>query len=133
MTERKLFPDDDPGNPPDKSLPNSGTPTSKAAAGSMKTHAGQQRKLVRQFFVDRGSLGATQQEVELALGIAGNSVRPRCKELEQSGEIKNSGSTRPTLSRRNAAVWVINVPDSQPAAKSAADWPLDSKPDSPVS
>ena len=125
MTERTLFPDDDPGKLPDKPLPHSGSTTSKAAAESMKPHAGQQREQVRRFFTDCGELGATQQEVELALGISGNSVRPRCKELEQSGEIKNSGSTRPTLAKRNAAVWVIVSPDVQPAATSASDWPLD--------
>lgn len=129
MTPQSLFPTEPSNKPPDDPLPHSGSPTSKAAAESMKPHAGQQREQVRQFFAERGELGATQQEVELALGISGNSVRPRCKELEQSGEIKNSDSTRPTLAKRNAAVWVIVSPDVQPAATSKADWPLDSNPD----
>lgn len=133
MTVRTLFPDDDPDKVPETRLPHSGSPTSKAAAESMKPHAGQQRELVRRFFAERGELGATQQEVELALGIAGNSVRPRCKELEQSGEVVDSGSTRPTVARRKAAVWIIAQPDSQQPATPKADWPLDTNPDKPAS
>ena len=125
MTERTLFPADDLDKPPEP-LPHSGSPTSKAAADSMKPLAGQQRERVRQFFVECGQHGATQQEAELALDIPGNSIRPRCKELEEAGEIQNSGNTRKTTSGRAAAVWVERS-HYQAAVTSKANWSTDGK------
>lgn len=128
MTDRTLFPDDRPDNDdrPDK-LPHSRTDTSVAAAESMKAHAGQQRARIRQHFKERGTLGTTRQEVELALGIPGDSVRPRWNELVKAGEIKNAGTTRKTKSGRDAAVFVECSPFQRPAVGSKANWPTDGK------
>lgn len=122
MTEQTLFPDDQP----DK-LPHSRTDTSVGAAESMKPHVGLQRERIRQFIQDRDTFGATRQEVELALDIPGNSVRPRWNELAKAGEIKNSGTTRKTESRREADVFVSCSPNQPPVAASKVNWLTDDK------
>ena len=49
--------------------------------------------------------GATDQEIEYALGMSGNTVRPRRGELQARGLIEDSGTTRLTKSGRKAIVW----------------------------
>lgn len=68
------------------------------------------RTLRAQVFVEllkRGTAGATLEELELALKLPGNTVRPRRQELEKRGLVVDSGRERPTSSGRQAIVWVV--------------------------
>lgn len=82
-------------------------PTSIAARASLGSAARTQRQQVFLHLLKCGSMGATLNELEAALGISGNTVRPRRLELEQSGLIEDSGLRRPTPSGRQAVVWVV--------------------------
>jgi hypothetical protein len=53
-----------------------------------------------------GSHGATREEMEDALSMKGNTLRPRCAELEARGLIQAAWFTRPTKSNRQAEVLV---------------------------
>lgn len=85
--------------------PNSGSQTSKDAAADIREHAHKQRARVLAFIASRGAQGATDQEIEHALGMVGNSVRPRRGELLENGCIEDSGETRKTVAGRKATVW----------------------------
>lgn len=128
MTERTLFDNDDPGKVPPKT-PHNNTLTSRIAAKLAKTFAASQQEQVFQFIEQAGERGATDQEIETSLGIAGNSVRPRRRKLVELGRVKQSGNLRLTNSKSPAVVWIVTPPHQKPAATSAADWPLDSNPD----
>lgn len=88
-----------------QSAPHSGPQTSRDAAVDIREHAHKQRARVLAFLASRGAHGATDQEIEQALGMVGNSVRPRRGELLESGCLEDSGTTRKTVSGRNATVW----------------------------
>ena len=129
MTSQSLFADDDSDKPPPKT-PHNGTPTSRIAAKLAKTFAATQQETVFAFIEQSGDHGATDQEIEHGLGIAGNSVRPRRRKLVELGRVKESGNLRLTSSNSPAVVWIVAPRNEiKPAATSAADWPLDSNPD----
>lgn len=88
-----------------QSAPHSGPRTSRDAAADIKPHAATLRQRVLVYIAGRGAMGATSQEVELDTGLAGNTVRPRLCELRESGCIEDSGTTRKTVSGRQATVW----------------------------
>lgn len=91
--------------PPKRIIPpHNGTPTSQAAAERIEPNASSLRALVLDYI--RTSGGATDEEIQVALGMAGNTERPRRRELEQAGLIQDSGTTRRTASGRMAVVWV---------------------------
>ena len=89
--------------------PHSGGPTSKAAAAAKAPSAAQQRTRVREWLEGRGEAGATAEEIQEGLGLAGDSVRPRLWELRGNGGhprlVEDSGSRRATRSGRAAVVW----------------------------
>jgi hypothetical protein len=62
-----------------------------------------------QFFVGKGVEGATDDEIQTALGMAGNTERPRRRELEDRKLIGDSQKRRLTASKRQAVVWVAAV------------------------
>lgn len=80
------------------------------AARSSPRPAATQRRRVFLHLLHSGSLGATLEEIEQALGMPGNTVRPRRIELEAKNLVKDSGSTRPTASGRAAVVWIVPEP-----------------------
>lgn len=53
----------------------------------------------------RSSGGATDEEIQTALGMEGSTQRPRRVELIRQGLIRDSGRKRLTSSRRQAVVW----------------------------
>lgn len=53
-----------------------------------------------------GEHGATDEEMQQALGIDPNTQRPRRVELHEGGMIADSNKRRPTRSGRGAVVWV---------------------------
>ena len=71
---------------------------------SGKSHA--LRAQVLAFIEARGELGATDEEVQLALAMGGSTQRPRRVDLESAGLVRDSGRTRRTTSGRQAVVWV---------------------------
>lgn len=85
-----------------------GSATSEAAAEAIKPKAGSQRARVYAFILGRGEYGATDEEIQAALGISESSVRPRRGELREAGLIHDSGRTRPTRSGGQATVWVAS-------------------------
>jgi hypothetical protein len=81
--------------------------TSKAAAASMVKHTPTIRARVLAYIKSRGADGATDSEIQQALGLRDQTEVPRRIELMRTGEIANSGKQRKTASGRNAVVWVL--------------------------
>jgi predicted ArsR family transcriptional regulator len=86
-------------------LLSNGTATSDEAALSMREHKLRQRGQVYGYLLDCRATGSTADEAEAALGIAGNSLRPRLVELREMKLIRASGMTRKTRTGRSAIVW----------------------------
>lgn len=82
--------------------------TAAAAADSVKTITGQQRRRVYEFIESRGCLGATDIEIQNALDLNPSSQRPRRIELVERGVVTDSGTKRATPSGRSAAVWIAS-------------------------
>jgi hypothetical protein len=61
--------------------------------------------MVRDAVWARGELGATNSELVGILGIAWNTVSPRCAPLKRKGFICDSGERRPGPSGRMQIVW----------------------------
>ena len=80
--------------------------TSQAAAERIEPTAHTLRAAVLRYITSCGSDGATDDEIQHALSMTGNTERPRRRELEQAGWIYVSAETRRTAAGRKAAVWV---------------------------
>lgn len=87
-----------------ESAPHNGTRTSVDAAHAIKPHVAAQRSRVLALLASRPG-GMTAQEIEDALSLTGNSVRPRIVELRESGCVRDSGLTRKSASGRACVVW----------------------------
>jgi hypothetical protein len=87
--------------------PHNGTPTSIAAANEIEPVAGKARAAVLEYLRSRGMEGATADEIEKGTAYSGNTIRPRLVELRRMGSVRKTDATRPTLSGRRAAVWVV--------------------------
>lgn len=81
--------------------------TSREAALSMVGAAKRQRPDVLAFLIERGDAGATDAEIEDALGMRHQSASPRRGELVAAGLVVDSGKRRPTPSGRRAIVWRV--------------------------
>lgn len=90
--------------PPPPRAPHNGTPTSIAAAESIAGHLGRLELLVLRGII--GLNGATSEELEGALQLNGNTIRPRVVTLREKGYVKDLDGTRTTRSGRQAAVHV---------------------------
>ncbi len=88
--------------------PHNGTETSRAAASQIREHAPILRQRILDYIRDRGVNGATADEIEVATGLAGNTVRPRLCELRGGLEpqILDSHLTRKTRTGRQAVVYI---------------------------
>lgn len=82
--------------------------TSREAAEAIIPKVGTLRHQVYTFIESQGTSGATDDEIQLGLGMNGNTVRPRRGELAQKRLIVLSGEKRKTKSGRNAVVWVVS-------------------------
>ena len=80
--------------------------TSRAAAISMLPKAGTKRAIVLDCINMWGVYGLTDDEGMMALHMDGSTYRPRRRELEFAGLVKDSGRCRPTRSGQMAVVWV---------------------------
>lgn len=81
------------------------SPTSLAAAEAIRPAADTLRAAVLHFLEERGDDGATDEEMQDALGINPSTQRPRRIELVEAGWVKDSGRTRKTRSGGTAVVW----------------------------
>lgn len=84
-----------------------GSPTSEAAAESIKPHTCRLRMEVLRTITATG--GLTDEIGSSYSGIAANTWRPRRRELQVLGMIRDSGETRPTKSGRKAVVWKVTT------------------------
>jgi hypothetical protein len=78
--------------------------TSRAAADEIAAAAHTLRARVFAL-LKRGAL--TDEEMQFMLEMNPSTQRPRRIELTQAGLVRDSGTTRPTLSNRDAVVWEI--------------------------
>lgn len=78
--------------------------TSKAAALSMRAHAGNLRDKVEAFMSQPG--GATCDEVHEALDMRHGTASARIRELVLLGRVKDSGKRRVSTAGKSVIVWV---------------------------
>lgn len=78
--------------------------TSREAAAKIEPSRHTLRRRVYDFIKQRG--GATDEEIQDALGMNPSTQRPRRIELVESALIRDSGTTRKTKANRRAVVWV---------------------------
>lgn len=82
------------------------SPTSREAAERIEPAADTLRARVLEHLRACGSRGATDQEIQWALGMDPSTERPRRVELVNAGLVTaTDGDTRPTFSGRQAQVW----------------------------
>ena len=90
-----------------RSAPYSNSTTSKAAALAIAPKLAGRRLEVLEAIRKAGTDGATDEEIEAATGLPGNTVRPRRGELADMDLIVKAEFTRPTRSGNVADVWII--------------------------
>lgn len=80
--------------------------TSAAAARELApSRADTLRRAIYDYLTRYG--GCTDEELQAKLNMAGNTERPRRRELELLGLVLDSGARRSTRTGRKAVVWVI--------------------------
>jgi hypothetical protein len=81
-----------------------GAPTSKAAAYAVAPRTGTQRRRVLDAIAHRAS---TDEEIQAALRMSGNTERPRRVELVEGGWIRDSGARRKSSTGSASIVWAL--------------------------
>lgn len=79
--------------------------TSVMAAEKALPRSGTKRRMVYDFIERCGIRGATDDEIEVTLGIDGNTVRPTRGGLVEDGFIINTGTTRKNKHGNECIVW----------------------------
>jgi transcription initiation factor IIE alpha subunit len=69
--------------------------------------SGTKRRKIYEYLERQGVIGATDEEIETALQISGNTVRPTRGGLVEDGFVKDAGFNRPTRSGNDATVWTV--------------------------
>lgn len=92
-----------------QSAPHNRTATSEDAAMKIRGVSSLLRARVFAYVVSQAEHGATAQEIEFALSMEGNTVRPRLVELREHKAIEDSGITRKTKAGRSAVVWKLKL------------------------
>ena len=67
------------------------------------------RARVYQFIVDCMERGATDQEMQFALNMSGDTLRPTRGKLLKDGLIYDSGKTRKNANGNDCIVWVVST------------------------
>jgi hypothetical protein len=80
--------------------------TSRTAALKALPRTGSWRAKVYDFIQSQGFNGATDQEIESALKLNGNTVRPTRITLLKDGFIFDSGGTRKNINGNDCIVWL---------------------------
>ena len=89
-----------------------GSLPSEAAAEEIADQAMTQRAQVLAFINSRGLQGATDKEIQLALGMTVSTQVPRRRALVLKGQVKDAGFCRMSTTGRMATVWVsANEPE----------------------
>jgi hypothetical protein len=83
-----------------------GSDTSQEAAESLTDDLGRLEGLVLNHIITRGEHGATDDELEVALGLSHQCASARRRTLVLKGLVKDSGRRRINRSGRRGAVWV---------------------------
>jgi transcription initiation factor IIE alpha subunit len=81
--------------------------TSRAAVESVRDRVSARQLAVLRFLHRRGRKGATDEEMQEALHMEGNSLRPTRVSLRDRGLVLDRGQRRPTKTGRLATVWEI--------------------------
>ena len=95
-------------NEPDPAPVQGREETSKQAAAAIAPVTGKLRKQVLRCIKMAGAQGATDQEVQGALSMSGDTQRRCRQELEKMGAIVRRATPRQVLGGRTAIVWIIN-------------------------
>jgi hypothetical protein len=83
-----------------------GSDTSRAAAKAIRGHLTTLEQRVLDAIKAAGDHGATDEELQRALGMNPSTQRPRRGELVGANLVRDSGRTRLTVSKRKATVWI---------------------------
>jgi hypothetical protein len=70
---------------------------------------GSNRAKVYQYIVDRQERGATDQELQAALNMPGDTLRPTRLSLLKDGLIYDSGKTRQNVNGNDCIVWLVST------------------------
>lgn len=89
----------------ERPVPHNGVSTSIEAAESIRPHRKRLKTMVMDFIRNRGSLGATDWEIEQHLQLSHQTASARRNELVKDGGVYRSHEKRKTGSGRNAIVW----------------------------
>ncbi len=81
--------------------------TSRTAAVAVEPKAGTLRAIVLAWLRNRGDDGGTDEEMQVGIPMDGNTQRPRRRELQKTGMIRDSGNTRRTTSGKTSVVWIV--------------------------
>jgi hypothetical protein len=98
-----------------------GSQTSKMAAEDAATRAPSIREQVYQYIAGKEGDGATDREIELALGLRHQTASARRRELVQEGRVFDSGHKRATEGRNLATVWLVTSGEDKDWMTSLAD------------
>ena len=88
------------------------TDTSASALASIERSAKTLRGTLYRWLLDQGEIGATDEEMQIALSMNPSTQRPRRVELARSGIIRAEG-TRKTRSGRSAVVWIAEPSEQE--------------------
>jgi len=80
--------------------------TSIAAKIKAEPRMGSNRAKVNQFIIDQMENGATDQEIQAALRMSGDTLRPTRLSLLKDGLIYESGKLRKNANGNECIVWV---------------------------
>lgn len=83
--------------------------TSMMAALEALPNVGKQHRAVLHILHRRGSNGATDDELEVALQLSHQAVSARRRELVLKGLVRDSGRRRATRRGRQATVWEVGL------------------------
>jgi len=82
--------------------------TSRAAAAAIKRRIGPMHQKIIKYLQDNPR-GATDEALGDELRIAMNTLRPRRRELQLMGRVRDSGRTGFTMSGRAAVIWILET------------------------
>ena len=83
--------------------------TSIAAMIKAEPKRGSNRQKVYQYILDKQEYGATDQELQAALKMAGDTLRPTRLSLAKDNMIYDSGKTRQNANGNDCIVWVVSI------------------------
>lgn len=80
--------------------------TSREAAQAIKPDTSELRTKVFECIRAAGPAGRTDDEIQALLGMDGSTERPRRRELQLNGRVRETAEKRKTSTGRFATVWI---------------------------